>query len=911
MTTPRLRRERLVLFESVIADARAGRPRVLCVDGAAGMGKTSHLRAAVALATGFRVLEALGDPAAYRPPFGILEQLGVTRTAADDGTPHSPAVAAQTLRRLIDDESRGEPLAIVIDDAQWADTESLEALRLVLERVSGDQLLVLVASRPLGPSAHPLWQRHRNSSAVDALLLDGIDLAEAADIIRDAGAGAGAAADPEADLVEGLWRHTDRNPMHLRSLAREYTLGELAAMTELPAPVEMAHELNARLSSLDPDAGRLLRAVAVTGSSWIDRLDAAAIAELDDPSAALELLIENGLLIARPGALLADVRIVHALVRAAVYQSIPPADRRSMHRLAAEVLTSPMQRLEHEVAAAHQRDDALADRLEQMAKIAHAESDHRREAQLLQWASRMSTAVAERERRWLDAQLATVLARDTRSVRAHLSEVGWTGDAAHRAVVLGWLLIVENRVADARRVLEAPGPEAVATADPATRTRLLVLKAWTMLVSGYATERISAILGMLPEGPGDDPALRGFYLRTAGQIAGRELDFDHLRKDFEAVPLSAGETPMQDTDKLGWRGAIYSMCGFTGEARRDLSEVVSRIRGGRIDAGSGADHALYGFALWQGGEFDRAGIELQAATDLALDRLNPLVQAALPLVPAVRGDFDLADALIAQSEEALRDFPWREAISVLSQAQVARLHAGDDESARASYLARFRSRFGAEASSPHRADGAIWQLHMALARVWAGELDEVEAHLIALETDMIVPAWAEWSRPWILGLCAERAGDHEGAFRLLEGAASPPDTELPLYRAHVHADLARVAARHGEAETAMRAAAHAGELYARMGAAPYVARLSSGAAAPAPAPDLLRPLSDREREVAALLLAGFSYAQIAEELYVTRSTVAFHLGNIYAKTGVGSRHQLIQLARGGEHSAPVSRAEHS
>ena len=44
------------------------------------------------------------------------------------------------------------------------------------------------------------------------------------------------------------------------------------------------------------------------------------------------------------------------------------------------------------------------------AKIAHAESDHRREAQLLQWASRKSTAVAERERRWLDAQLATVLA---------------------------------------------------------------------------------------------------------------------------------------------------------------------------------------------------------------------------------------------------------------------------------------------------------------------------------------------------------------------------------------------------------------------------------------------------------------------------------------------------------------------
>ena len=61
--------------------------------------------------------------------------------------------------------------------------------------------------------------------------------------------------------------------------------------------------------------------------------------------------------------------------------------------------------------------------------------------------------------------------------------------------------------------------------------------------------------------------------------------------------------------------------------------------------------------------------------------------------------------------------------------------------------------------------------------------------------------------------------------------------------------------------------------------------------------DPLAGLSDREREVATLLLAGFSYTQIAEELYVTRSTVSFHLGNIYAKTGVESRHQLTRLVR--------------
>jgi DNA-binding CsgD family transcriptional regulator len=39
------------------------------------------------------------------------------------------------------------------------------------------------------------------------------------------------------------------------------------------------------------------------------------------------------------------------------------------------------------------------------------------------------------------------------------------------------------------------------------------------------------------------------------------------------------------------------------------------------------------------------------------------------------------------------------------------------------------------------------------------------------------------------------------------------------------------------------------------------------------------------------------FAQIARELYVTRSTVAFHLSNAYAKTGTTSRHELVQLVR--------------
>lgn len=889
----KLREERSDIVDAALADARSGRAGVLYFEGASGMGKSSHLRAVLSAATGFRVLQATCEDTAYRPALGLLESLGVRRTTTDSGMQLSPASAAQALRRLIDVESRDEPLLVAIDDLQWADDESIEALHLVLDRLSGDRLLTVVAGRP-SQRGHTLWERYSTTSPmVTTVVLDGITLEEAADLVRQQTADAGAT----RELVARLWEYTAGNPMYLRSLVAQYRLADLATLADLPAPVEAARNLNARLTRTNADAARLLQAIAILAPSWVDRLDAATIAHIDDAAQALELLIENGLLVVRSSVPLADVRITHALVRDSVYQSIPVAARRAMHQQAAELLASPMQRLEHAVAAADRRDPALAGQLADAAGQAHTEADYRREAQLWQWSSQLSGTAADRERRWLAAQLATVLAQDTLAVRANLTEIGWSTDIARRTVVTAWLLIVENRIADARRTLAHPSPEVVESADPLTRTRLLVLKAWTMLVSGYPTDEVRAVIEAAPDGATADPALRGYYLRTAGQVASRDFDFDHIRADFAAVPADARETPMADTDKLSWRGAVYALCGFATEARRDLSEVVSRVRGGRIDAASGVNHALYSLALWHDGEFERANIELQAARDLAVDRLHPLVQAMLPLTPAVRGDFSLADTLLAESESMLRDLPWHEALCVHIQAQIVRLHAGQDLSARESYLRRLRAHFGPGVTAADLAAGAIWHLHVGLARVWAGELNEVEKHLISIETDMIVPDWATWCRPWLIGLRDERAGELESAIQMLSSAAASLNSELPLYGAHVHADLARVADRLGDTDTAAGSTVRARSGYERLGALPYLGRLpASGADSPTHATPL-RDLSDREREVATLLLAGFSYAQIAEELYITRSTVAFHLGRIYAKTGVSSRHELVRLMR--------------
>lgn len=142
------------------------------------------------------------------------------------------------------------------------------------------------------------------------------------------------------------------------------------------------------------------------------------------------------------------------------------------------------------------------------------------------------------------------------------------------------------------------------------------------------------------------------------------------------------------------------------------------------------------------------------------------------------------------------------------------------------------------------------------------------------------PSWPGCGDCW-------RSGEGDLAVaRELSQAAHDDRNELLLYRAHMWADLAAVSE---VADQQSLAEARALDGYQRLGAAPYGAPVQAVAAASpsvagAPTEDEFLPeLTDRERDVLALLVKGLSYAQIAGELFVTRSAVGFHLSNIYAK----------------------------
>lgn len=899
-------------IDRAVGTARRGGPALLVVQGQPGAGKSAFLREVRRRASGFAVLRTEGERSHPLSPARLLRELGAP---AGETVPADPFVAAQRLRERIDSIQLTSPVLLAVDDFQWVGAEAAELVGHVLRRSAGDRLLVAVAHREIRPPELAQW-RHltRDLDGRLEVVLAGLAEEDATALIRQVAAAAGAAADADIDididqaLIARLVRHTEGNPLYLRSILAEYDVDDLRRRRQLPAPGDVVRALTDRVAAFPEPARELLRAIVILGPGWTPLHAAATLAQVAGAGQHLQLLRRDGLVVVRGAEADTDARIVHQVYAAAVVEAMPADARRTLFRRAADLQDDPDRRLQYRFWAADGPDERLAGDLAAHARALHDAGDHRRAAEHLRWARTVTADPSTREFLHSERLFELIMSRDVDAVEG----VESITDPVRRGMVAGARLVIQRRWADARPALEGAfaglDDPASSPIDARTRARVCVLLAWTLVMTGDDIDRVARALDGIDRVDGldpaavRDPALSAFERVSAGQLRLRRAPTGQLTGLLGVAAATA--VPVQDTHLLSWRGSVFALSGRFAEGGRDLREYVRRVDDGWPDATDGATHAVLAFGQWMSGQWTRAGASLGIAVASRFTRSHPIVAAVRPFPAIGAGSFDEARELLEVARDVVVQAPWPPALQVICQADVLLHRADGSEAGRAGLLDGWRRWFGAAVDDVAGAVSPIWLAHLAIARIWAGELRSARALADRLTMAASSYPWAPGAGVWINGLAAEHERDHESARRHLDRAIALGLDQIPLHRAHVAADLARVAAAQGDDRAARMHWRDAAGRYATLGAVgqlpepPIALPGGTGVAGGAGHPALAQ-LTEREREVVALTAEGLSYTQIAKELYVTRSTVAFHMGRVFAKTNTTGRHELVALMRAG------------
>ena len=359
------RADELAIIDAAIARVATGVGGAVLITGPAGIGKTALLDAAVGrgVAAGLEVLSARGGEIEGEFAYGVMRQLfegplaaasegdrerllngaaalAVPAVLAPPSGASQPAADPYALYHgiywLIANLAAEGPLAILIDDAQWADAPSLAALNHFVRRVDGLPVVIVVSIRTGDETQHP--------ELLDLLTGDPDTEICSPGPLSDESVGRILAAEldqqPDQAFAAASRVATGGNPFLVRELALalaadefQPTAASIAGLEQI-GPVTVARSILARVGRLSPDAVRLAQAIAVlAGDATLGR--AVALSELDERSGpiALDALVAAHVVQATP-----RLQFSHAIVRRAIYEELAPGARSLAHRRAAELL---------------------------------------------------------------------------------------------------------------------------------------------------------------------------------------------------------------------------------------------------------------------------------------------------------------------------------------------------------------------------------------------------------------------------------------------------------------------------------------------------------------------------------------------------------------------------------------------
>jgi tetratricopeptide (TPR) repeat protein len=547
------------VLDRLLDGVRGGHGGVLVVHGEAGVGKTALLEYAAEPRRGFRIAATSGVEAEMELPFAAVAQLcspffeftehlpqpqhdalGVAFGLSTGPAPN-PFLVGLAVLGLLAEAAEEQPLACVVDDAQWLDSASARTLAFVGRRLVAEKIALVFATRELGEALAGLPERH----------LEPLGRRDARALLESV-----LPAPLDEGVLERIVDETRGNPLALLELPRGLSPTQLAGGFGLPqaAPVSAGIEesFTRRLARLPLNARRLLL-VAAADPVGDPALVWRAAERLGIPESAAHTLESKDLLVLSP-----RVAFRHPLVRSAVYGSAERNERREIHRALAEATdpeSDPDRRAWHRAQAASVPDEDVAQELDRSAARAQARGGFAAAAAFLERAVALTPEPSRRSQRALAAAQTTFEAGalDDALGLLETAESGTAVDGSVRAhvhLLRAQIAFASRRGSDATPLLLAAARELETTdAGLARATFLEALSAATFAGrlardGGVAEVSEAALAGPpMPDSPSpSDLLLQGLAVRfTEGYAAGAPL----LKQALSAFQSDAALPPQE------------------------------------------------------------------------------------------------------------------------------------------------------------------------------------------------------------------------------------------------------------------------------------------------------------------------------------------------------------------------------
>ena len=905
------RHQESAVLDQLLDSVRRGESRVLVVCGEAGIGKSALLQYAAERASGCRVARAAGVQSEMELPFAGLHQLiapMLDRAEALPAPQRDALLTAFGLREgeaapnrflaglavlgLLSNVAADRPLVCLVDDAQWLDRASAQALGFVARRLVADSVAVVFAAREPGDQ--------QGLAGLPQLLVDGLGNNDARALL-----GSEIRWPLDEQVRDRIVTETRGNPLALLELPRGLTPAELAGgfgfpgVTSLPGRIEASFAR--RLAPLPVATRRLLLLAAAEplgdpvllwrAADWLGiKVEAADAAESEG-------LVEFG----------TQVTFRHPLVRSAIYKSASAHERREVHRALAEATDpqrDPDRRAWHFAQAAPRPDEGVASELERCAERARARGGLAAAAAFLERSAALTVEPARRSTRALAA--AQVAAQSGAFDAAlHLLETAEAGplDELQRArdeLLRGQIAFASSRGSDAPPLLLKAAQLFEPLDVPMARQTYLEAIAAALYAGRFLTGAVlreaAAAARAAPAAPqppsGSDLLMDGLALLITDGYAASAPTLTRALGTFSSGDISAEES-------LRW---LWCACSTAVRLWDDETWDLLSARYVRLARDAGALgvlpialHHRAGLYLFEGDFAAAASLidEARAITDATGSGLPPY--SSLILAAFRCREPELFELIEASNDEAVRRgggmgptlLDWATAVFYNS-------------------VGRYRDAL----SAARRASEDPFELVFS---TWATvELIEAAAHsgapeqaAGALERLSAGPraTGSDWAR-----------GMYACAWALLSSGQSAEslyrEAIYHLSRTRIRTSLARAHLLYGEwlrreqRRTDAREQLHcAHDMFVAMGAEGFAERarrelLATGEKVARRTAETRSQLTAQEAQVAELAREGLSNPEIGSRLFISPRTVEYHLRKVFTKLGINSRVQLQRVLPG-------------